>query len=42
MDDGDFQEQWKKVDEFPLQPSIVIKTRKSLHVYYLMKDAEVG
>ncbi len=42
MDDGDFQEQWRKIDKFPLQPSIVIKTRKSLHVYYLMKDAEVG
>ena len=34
MDDGTFEEQQKKVDAFPLPPSMVIKTQKSLHVYY--------
>ncbi|WP_314595680.1 phage/plasmid primase, P4 family [uncultured Selenomonas sp.] len=36
MDDGTFEEQQKKVDAFPLLPSMVIKTQKSLHVYYFM------
>lgn len=36
MDDGTFEEQQKKVDAFPLPPSMVIKTQKSLHVYYFM------
>lgn len=34
MDDGTFEEQQKKIDAFPLPPSMVIKTQKSLHVYY--------
>ena len=36
MDDGTFEEQQKKIDAFPLPPSMVIKTQKSLHVYYFM------
>ena len=36
MDDGTFEEQQAKIDAFPLPPSMVIKTRKSLHVYYFM------
>ena len=39
MDDGTFEEQQKKVDSFPLLPSMVIKTQKSLHVYYFMDSA---
>lgn len=38
MDEGTFDEQQKKVDAFPLAPSIIIKTRKSLHVYWLMDN----
>lgn len=41
MDDLSFEEQQKAVDEFPLPPSMVIKTRKSLHVYWLVKNAKV-
>ncbi|MDY6292299.1 MAG: DNA-primase RepB domain-containing protein, partial [Succiniclasticum sp.] len=42
MDDGTFEEQQKKVEQFPLKPSMVIKTQKSLHVYYFMdKTAKV-
>lgn len=42
MDDGTFEEQQKKVQDFPLRPSMVIKTQKSLHVYYFMdKTAKV-
>ena len=37
MDDLSFEEQQKAIDEFPLPPSMVIKTRKSLHVYWLIR-----
>lgn len=36
MDEGSFEEQQKKVDAFPLPPSMVIRTQKSLHVYWFM------
>lgn len=42
MDSGSFEEQQAKIDAFPLPPSIIVKTRKSLHCYWLMKDAEVS
>ena len=32
MDDLSFEEQHRAVDAFPLPPSMIIKTRKSLHV----------
>jgi len=41
MDDSTFEEQQKAVDEFPLPPSMVIKTRKSLHVYWFMRQAKL-
>ena len=41
MDDLSFEEQQKAVDEFPLPPSMIIKTRKSLHVYWFVKNARV-
>ncbi len=41
MDKGTFEEQQAKVDAFSIPPSIIVKTRKSLHCYWLMKDAEV-
>lgn len=40
MDNLSFEEQQKAVDEFPLPPSMIIKTRKSLHVYWFMKNAK--
>ena len=36
MDSGSFEEQQKKVDAFPFPPSMIIKTQKSLHVYWFM------
>ena len=36
MDSGSFAEQQKKIDAFPLPPSFVIRTRRSLHVYWIM------
>lgn len=38
MDDGTFEEQWDKINRFHLPPSMVIKTRKSLHVYWFMDN----
>ena len=42
MDTGSFEEQQEKINAFTLPPSIIVKTRKSLHCYWLMKDAEVS
>lgn len=41
MDDKSFEEQMELIKKFPLPPSIIVKTRKSYHVYWLMKDAKV-
>lgn len=42
MDEGTFEEQKKKIEAFPIPPSMVVKTQKSLHVYWLVdKDSKV-
>jgi len=41
-DDLSFEEQLAKIEMFPLEPSIIVKTKKSLHTYWLMKNADVG
>ncbi|MCL1874030.1 MAG: phage/plasmid primase, P4 family [Clostridiales bacterium] len=41
MDDTTLEEQLARVQGFPLEPSLIVKTRKSLHCYWLMKDASV-
>lgn len=41
-DDLSFEEQFAKIETFPIEPSIIVKTRKSLHTYWLMKNADVG
>jgi putative DNA primase/helicase len=40
-DDASIEEQLKSIDAFQLPPSIIVKTRKSLHTYWLMKNAEI-
>jgi putative DNA primase/helicase len=40
-DEGTFEEQWERVNAFPLPPSLVVQTQKSLHCYWLMKSAKV-
>ncbi len=37
MDDFSFEEQLEKIKAFKLAPSIIVKTQKSLHCYWLMK-----
>ena len=41
MDDYSFEEQARKIFSFPLEPSIIVKTRKSLHVYWIIKDGSI-
>ena len=41
MDDIPLEEQLAKIQGFPLEPSMIVKTRKSLHCYWLMKNARV-
>lgn len=41
-DDLSFDEQKKQIDAFPLKPSLIIKTRKSLHTYWFIKNGDVG
>lgn len=41
MDDLSFDEQFKRVSAFPLEPSIIVKTRKSLHCYWLLHNGDI-
>jgi len=41
-DDLPLEEQLAQINAFPLEPSIVVRTRKSLHTYWLMNDAKVA
>lgn len=40
-DDLQLEEQFAWIEAFPLPPSLIVKTRKSLHTYWLMKNAKV-
>ena len=40
-DEKSIEEQMKRIEEFSLKPSMIIKTRKSLHTYWFVKDADV-
>jgi putative DNA primase/helicase len=40
-DELPIKEQMAQIEAFPVEPSLVVKTQKSLHVYWLMKDAKV-
>ncbi len=40
-DNLSLEEQLEQIQAFPLEPSLIVKTRKSLHCYWLMKKATV-
>lgn len=40
-DDLSLADQLEQINAFPLEPSIVVKTRKSLHTYWLLKDGNI-
>ena len=42
MDHATFKEQHKRIDAFPLPPSMIIKTRKSLHTYWFVRNGDVS
>lgn len=35
-------EQLENIESFPIRPSIIVKTKKSLHVYFLIKGGDVS
>lgn len=35
------EEQLENIEGFPIRPSIIVKTKKSLHVYFLIKEGEI-
>jgi putative DNA primase/helicase len=41
-DDLSFEEQMERIEAFPVEPSLIVKTQKSLHTYWLMKEAKVS
>lgn len=40
-DNLSIDEQYKKIRGFPLEPSIIVRTRKSLHTYWLIRDGNL-
>lgn len=40
-DDLSFEDQEKQINAFPLIPSLIIRTRKSYHVYWFVKNGDV-
>ena len=42
MDSGSFEDQQRRIDEFALKPSVIIRTKKSYHVYWLIKNGDVS
>jgi len=36
------EEQLAKIQAFPLEPSLIVKTRKSLHCYWLIKNGDMS
>lgn len=40
-DDLSFEDQIDKLNDFPLEPSIIIKTRNSLHCYWILADGDI-
>ena len=41
IDHGEIEEQIAKIQSFVLEPSLIVRTRRGLHCYWLMKNAEI-
>lgn len=41
-DELSLDEQLRQIEAFPLEPSFIVRTRKSLHTYWLIKDGDVA
>ena len=42
MDEGSFPEQLAKLSAFSLEPSFIIKTQKSLHAYWILRNGDIN
>lgn len=42
IDDFKMESQIKMINAFPLKPSIIVKTRKSLHTYWLLDNGDIN
>jgi len=42
IDKGSREEQIAVIEAFPLEPSLVVKTKRGFHVYWLMKQADIS
>ena len=42
IDDRSFEEQEKIIRKLPLPPSLIVKTKKSYHAYYLLRDGDIS
>lgn len=40
-DNISFEEQLAQIEKFPFEPSIIVKTRRSLHTYWLVRNADL-
>jgi len=41
FDDFSFEDQIDRLNAFPMEPSIIVKTKKSLHCYWLLSNGEI-
>lgn len=41
IDDRSFEEQWEIIETAPVQPSIIVKAKKSLHCYYIAENGSI-
>lgn len=41
-DELSIEEQLAQIEAFPIEPSLIVKTKKSLHTYWLVKDGKVA
>jgi len=41
IDDLPIEQQAEKIAAFPLEPSIIVRTRKSLHTYWLLENGDI-
>ena len=42
VDDFPLPEQVRRLQAFPLEPSVIVKTRRSLHSYWLLQDGDIN
>ena len=41
IDDGSIEEQETKIKSFPLEPSVIVRTKRGFHCYWLIEDGDI-